>query len=133
VPIKTIMICITLGAIVAILSLYSFGLWVAFHPFSPMAERSAWLVPLLQLLSWLPFVALAAFGIVRGLPKFHARAALVAALASVAATLASALYHLPQMSLMNVALAIWLHLLLPVALLPALAALLANNSFKADA
>lgn len=127
---RTLLMASALGVGVAWLALNAFGLWVAFHPFGRDAERTAWLVPLLQVLSWLPFVALGTLltsWLLRGL---SVAGGLVAGLAASAAVLGASFYYAPGESLADVASPMWLHLLCPVALFPAFVGLLANRSFK---
>jgi hypothetical protein len=115
-----------LGAAVAFLALYAFGLWVAFHPFGRAAQRTAWLVPLLHVLSWFPFVVLGTIPSFRLLRAHPISGGFVAALVAVSTVVAFSLYCAPAESLMDAISLMWLHLLCPLALFPAFCWLLAN-------
>ena len=122
------MIAAALGVGVAWLAMNAFGLWVAFHPFGRHAERTTWLVPLLQILSWLPFVAFGALIIAKWLCDQPLRLGIAAGFSSVTAVLAA--YHIAGASLMETASLSWLNLALPLVFFPVLGWLLANKSFK---
>lgn len=115
------------GVSVAWLALNAFGLLVAFHPFGRDAERTAWLVPVLQVLSWLPFVALGSILTGQSLREHPVRGGLAAGLAAVAVVVASSVYYAPKAGLIDIASTMWLHLLCPLALFPAFLWLRANR------
>lgn len=128
-----ILIAVAFGVLVALLSLSAFGHWVAFHPFDREAERSEWLVPLLQILSWLPPVALGSAALVwAGSPHAY-RVAFAAAASAMFIVAAEALYYVPSLGLLEILSIQWLHLLCPLVLFPASARLLANRSIHATA
>lgn len=126
---RTLLIASASGVGVTWLALNAFGLRVAFHPFGRDAERTAWLIPLLQVLSWLPFVALGTI-----LTSWLLRElSVVVVLPPVWPPRPPCLvlpFTTPGESLVDVASLVWLHLLCPVALFPAFVGLLANRSFK---
>lgn len=128
--VRTLLIASALGVGVAWLALNAFGLWVAFHPFGRDAERTAWLVPLLQVLSWLPFVALGTILTSWLLRELSVVGGFAAGLAASAAVLGASFYYAPGENLVDVASLLWLDLLCPVALFPAFVGLVANRSFK---
>lgn len=126
--VRTLLITSALGVGVAWLALNAFGLWVAFHPFGRGAERTAWLAPLLHVLSWLPFVALGT--ILTSWLLGELSVGFAAGLAASATVLGASFYYAPGESLADVASLMWLHLLCPLALFPAFVGLQAHRSFK---
>jgi hypothetical protein len=126
---RTLLIAVALGICVAWLALSAFGLLVVSHPFGREAERTVWLSPLLQVLSWFPIVGLGTFLAIRFFDEQSLQSGLVAALSAVVAVIASFHYTLGGHILDTVLLA-WLHLLCPMVFFPAFVWLLANESFK---
>ena len=95
-------------------------------------ERSAWLVPLLQLFSWLPFVAVGAIGLARWPSAHSLRAAFVASLAAVIFVIAESFYYTEGVGLAEIVSFMWLHLLCPLVLFPTFVWLLSKRSHNRD-
>jgi hypothetical protein len=124
---RSFAIAIVLGTAVAWLSMVAFGYSVAFHPFGRAAERSEWLTPLLQVLSWLPFVAAGCVTLAYVASAHSYRLAFVAAASAVLTAVALALHYAPNMEFLEVLSIMWLHFLCPLTLFPVFARLLANE------
>ena len=129
---RAFLAAIAMGATTAYLSLAAFGYWVAFHPFGRVAERSEWLVPALQILSWLPFVAAGSLVLIKASSSYSRRLVIAAAVSASFTAAAHAVYHATRyasgLDFLDVVSSTWLDLLSPLALFPVFVSVLANRS-----